>query len=470
VATLTASQEGRISMALSLTRRNSAVFAGVISVAVVAAGCSSGSGSGSSGGASAGGGDCAAYSSYGDLKGKTVSLYTGITAGEYDLLASSWKKFEECTGASIKGQSDKAFEAQILVQAKAGNPPDIGVVPQPGLLAQLVATGKVKEAPAETVANIDKFWTKDYKTFGTVNGKVYAAPLGSNVKSFVWYSPAEFKEKGFSIPKTLDELKALSDKIVSTGKKPWCAGIASGDATGWVVTDWMEDMMLRTVGPDQYDKWVKHEVPFNGPEEVTALDAAGSYLKNPQYVNGGLGDVKSIATTEFADAGLPILQGQCSLHRQASFYAANWPAGTQIAEDGQVYAFYFPSKTATDKPVLVGGEFIAAFADRPEVKAFQAFLASDTWINERLKAAKEAGTTGYVSSNSGLDESLLVSPIDKLSVQILKDKSATTRFDGSDQMPGAVGSNSFWKQGTSWITGQDTKTTLDNIEASWPKS
>ena len=42
-------------------------------------------------------------------------------------------------------------------------------------------------------------------------------------------------------------------------------------------------------------------------------------------------------------------------------------------------------------------------------------------------------------------------------------------LDGSDLMPAAVGSNSFWKQITSWVTGQSTQQTLDNIEASWPK-
>ena len=42
------------------------------------------------------------------------------------------------------------------------------------------------------------------------------------------------------------------------------------------------------------------------------------------------------------------------------------------------------------------------------------------------------------------------------------------RFDGSDQMPGEVGANSFWKEMTAWITGQSTTDTLDNIESSWP--
>ncbi|XVV17100.1 ABC transporter substrate-binding protein [Actinoplanes sp. CA-131856] len=408
--------------------------------------------------------DCAPYTKFGDIKGKTVTIYTGIVTPEDTPHKESYKPFENCTGATIKYEGDKSFETQILVRAKAGNPPDLAIVPQPGLVKQLVATGKAKEAPAETAANVDKFWDKAWKAYTTIDGKFYGAPLGASVKSLVWYSPAEFKDSGYTVPTTLAELQTLTDKMVTDGKKPWCAGISSGDATGWPITDWMEDFMLRTAGPDAYDKWVNHTIPFNGPEATAALDAVGGYLKNDKYVNGGLGDVKSIATTTFQDAGLPITQGTCSLHRQASFYAANFDKSTKVAEDGDVFAFYLPGKDADTKPVLGAGEFVVAFADRPEVKAFQTYLSSDVWANTKAKLS-----SGWVTANKGLDPNNLTNPIDKLAGTILLDPKATFRFDGSDQMPAAVGSDSFWKQATNWITGQDTKTTLDNIEKSWPK-
>jgi alpha-glucoside transport system substrate-binding protein len=80
-------------------------------------------------------------------------------------------------------------------------------------------------------------------------------PVGANAKSFVWYSPKKFAEKGYKVPQTWDELIALSDKIAADfpSAKPWCAGIESGGATGWPATDWIEDMMLRTVSPADYD-------------------------------------------------------------------------------------------------------------------------------------------------------------------------------------------------------------------------
>jgi len=445
-----------------------AALAGTLSAGLIfgvaACGDDSDSGGGTSGNASAGAIDCAPYTQFGDIKGKTISIYTGIVTPEDTPQINSYKPFEQCTGATVKYEGDKAFETQILVRAKAGNPPDLAIVPQPGLVKQLVATGKAVAAPDQVSQNVDKFWDKAWKAYATVDGKFYGAPLGANVKSLVWYSPSDFKDSGYTVPTTLDELKALSDKMVADGKKPWCAGIGSGDATGWPLTDWDEDFMLRLYGPETYDKWVNHEIPFNGPESTASLDAVGAYLKNDKYVNGGLGDVKSIASTTFQDAGLPILDGTCEMHRQASFYAANWPKGTKVAEDGDVFAFYLPSKDTSSKPVLGAGEFVIAFADRPEVKAFQTYLSTDVWAN--IKAKQGAG---WVSANKGLQASNLSSPIDKLAATILLDPKAEFRFDGSDQMPAAVGSNAFWKQATAWITGQDTKTTVDNIEKAWPK-
>lgn len=457
-----------------LGRRPFAV-AGLLAVALTASACgdddttptagATPTGTGGSSSAATGDDPCAAFSAFGDIKGKTVTLYTGIVTPESEKLEEAWEPFEECTGATIKGEFDKAFETQILVRAKAGNPPDIAIVPQPGLLQQLVTTGSAKAAPAETVANVDKFWSKDWKGYGTVNGTFYAAPLGANLKSLVWFSPSAFSDGGYTVPTTLDEMYSLSEKMAADGKKPWCAGIASGEATGWPITDWMEDMMLRLSGPEEFDKWVKHEIAFNSEGPKAALDEVGRYLKDPRFVNGGLGDVKSIASTTFQDGGLPILDSTCYMHRQANFYTANWPKGTKVAADGDVFAFFMPGKDASSKPALGGGEFTLAFSDRPEVKAFQTYLASDVYATN-----KAAGGGTVITANKGLDVSKCTcTDIDKLALEVLADENAVFRFDGSDAMPAAIGSNAFWKQATSWITGQSTQESVDKIEAAWPK-
>ncbi|MBA2954359.1 extracellular solute-binding protein [Nocardioides sp. MAH-18] len=456
------------------TRRGAAAAAVLLSAGLVLAGCGGDDDEGgSAGGTSPGEGkaECKDLTQFGDLSGKEVSLYTSIVAPEDKPYKDSFKLFEDCTGASVAYEGSKEFEAQLVVRVKSGNPPDVAFIPQPGLLQTLVKdTGKVVEAPQSVSDNVDEFYGEDWKKYGTVDGTFYAPPLTANVKSFVWYSPKMFQENGWDIPTTWDDMLALSDKIAATGIKPWCAGIESGEATGWPATDWLEDVLLRTAGADVYDQWVAHEIPFNDPAVVEGLDTVGNILKNDKYVNGGIGDVKSIATEPFQEAGYPIADGECAMHRQASFYAANWKEkdpNLEIGEDKDVFAFYLPPiGEEFGNPVLGGGEFVAAFSDAPEVQAFQTYISGGEWVNEKGKATPNGG---FVSANKNLDIANVASPIDKLSTEILQDPDATFRFDGSDLMPGAVGAGSFWKEMTAWIAeDQSTQDTLDNIESSWP--
>jgi alpha-glucoside transport system substrate-binding protein len=454
-------------MAFRSTRRAAVAASCGVGISLVLAACGGGGDGGDT--ATGGGGedvDCSAFEEYGDLEGTTVDVYTSIVAPEDEPHIDSYVPFEECTGADVVYEGSKEFEAQLVVRIQSGNPPDIAYIPQPGLLQTLVRdTGAVVEAPEPVVANVDEYFSEEWKGYGTVDGTFYAAPLGANVKSFVWYSPAAFEDAGYEVPETWDDMIALSDQIVEDGGVPWCAGIGSGDATGWPATDWLEDVMLRTAGPEVYDQWISHEIPFNDPQVAEALATVGEILKNPDYVNGGLGDVTSIASTEFQEGGLPILDGSCWMHRQASFYQANWPEGTEVAEDGDVFAFYLPPINEGERPILGGGEFVAAFADRPEVQAFQAYLASPEWANTKA----ETTGPGWVSANTGLDADALASPIDQLSAELLQDPEAVFRFDASDLMPGEVGAGSFWTEMTNWIANdKPDEEVLSSIEASWP--
>ncbi len=416
----------------------------------------------------AGKAECEQLEQFGDLTGKTVSVYTSILAPEQTAHEDSYQVFTECTGAEVKYEGSDQFETQLVVRVKAGNAPDIAYIPQPGLLKTVVSSGSVVEAPQPVSDNVDEFFGEDWKSYGTVDDTFYAAPLGANVKSFVWYSPTMFADNGWTVPETWDDMITLSDEMAATGTKPWCAGIESGEATGWVATDWLEDAVLRDAGADAYDQWVNHEIPFDDPSIVESLDRVGAILKDSKYVNAGFGEVNSVATTAFQDGGLPILKGDCGLHRQASFYAAQWPEGTTVEEDGDVFAFYLPTTNEDNgKPVLGGGEFVAAFDDRPEVQAFQTYLSSDIWANEKAKATPGGG---WVSANTGLDIDNLGSPIDRLSAETLQDPEAVFRFDASDQMPSAVGAGSFWKEMTAWITGKSSSDALKTIEESWPAS
>ena len=432
----------------------------------------SGNSGGSSGGASgqALSGDCAPFSAYAGHKGSTVTMSGSILSPESDSLNKSWAKFSQCTGITIKYTGSNSFESDLPVKVNGGNAPDLAIIPQPGLLQQMVATGAVKAPPAQTVKNEDA-WAPAWKSYGSVGGKFYAAPMSANMKSLVWYSPSFFKAHNYTVPTTWADLMSLSAKMASDntagGFKPWCGGIGSGTASGWPATDWLEEVVLGKYGGDVYDQWISHKIKFSDQQIIDSMNTVKNWLQNPAWVNGGYGDVKSIATTTFQNAGLPILHNKCGMLQQASFYEAQWPKGTTVGPDKQVMAFKLPAVSPSiNNPVEGGGEFVTAFSDKPAVQAVQNYLSSPEWADSRIKVAP-----GWVSANSKVDQSLYTDPIDQLSAKYLADKSATFRFDASDAMPAAVGSGAEWKQMVAWFgQGKSVTDVAKAIDAAWPSS
>ncbi|WP_157155175.1 MULTISPECIES: ABC transporter substrate-binding protein [unclassified Diaminobutyricimonas] len=441
-------------MRSTLRRRVIVPIAAAGAIGLVLAGCTGDQ-------AAEGPADCGDYEDYGTFDGEEVSIYGTIVEVEQERLEESWADFASCTGIDIVYQGTQEFEAQVRVLVEGDNAPDLGIFPQPGLFATFAEN--LVAPPADVEANVDQYWSEDWKGFGTVDGTFLGAPLMASVKGLIWYSPSVWEENGWEIPETLDELTALSADIASEGTmKPWCAGFSSGEATGWPGTDWVEDMVLRLHGPDVYDQWVSHEIPFNDPRIVEAFDAVGDILKNPDYVNGGYGDVRSIVDITFNEGGWPVLDGECAMHHQASFYEGLWPEGTEVAEDGDVWAFITPGVEAGASDVTGGGEIVGAFTDSDAVKAVQTFMSTPEWANIRVEIG------GTVSANNGVDPENASSPLLTAVIETLQDPETTFRFDASDLMPGAVGSDSFWKGIVAWIGGQDTQSTVDTIEASWP--
>lgn len=427
---------------------------GLLAVGAIAlAGCAEGD----SGGTSGSGGET------------TVRISGGITGSEADLLNQSFDQFTKDTGIKVVYTGDKSFEGNIVTKVTGGDAPDIAIVPQPGLLKTLIGTGDVQKASDTVSSNVDQYWGEDWKSYGSEDGTFYAAPMLANLKGYVWYSPAKFKEWGVEVPKTLDELMTLTATIQQkTGAAPWCAGFASGDASGWPGTDWIEDMVLRQSGADVYDQWVANEVKFTDAPIKEAFEATGKILLNPSYVNAGFGDVKSINSVAFADVAAKVADGSCPMTHQASFLSSNFltvknAAGQTptVAPDGDVYAFLLPGVTEGNLAVEGGGEFVTTFSDDANVQKVAEFMSTPEFADARVKLG------GVISANKGADPSLASSEFLQEAMKVVQDPNTTLRFDASDLMPATVGSGSFWKGMVSWIDGTPTDQVLSDIQTGY---
>jgi alpha-glucoside transport system substrate-binding protein len=309
----------------------------------------------------------------------------------------------------------------------------------------------------------------------TFEGGVYGVFYKTDVKSIVWYPVAPFEAAGYTIPTTWDELTALSDQIIADGNgNPWCIGIESEAADGWVATDWLEDIVLRTAGVDFYNQWWKHEVPFNSPEVLAAAEEMASIWFTPDYVYGGN---VAINATNIRDVANPMFDAagpQCWFQKQASWIPAFWPGNRDVADQsawanppGEASSFfYLPGiDPAVGNPVLGAGDMFVMFTDgdRPEVRALLEYLATPQgaqgWI--------ERG--GFISPNTTVPTDWYTSYPNTDLVPILNNADAFG-FDASDLMPAEIGAGAFWTGMVDWVAanGEGTEEIFQSIEDNWP--
>jgi alpha-glucoside transport system substrate-binding protein len=396
---------------------------------------------------------------------KQVEIMYGFGGDQSKGFEGAMKEFASSSGINIKfTDASQSFDTLIRPRVQGNNPPDIALFPQPGLMLDFAKQGKLQDLGG--IVDLEKLKTTlvpgELDT-GTLEGKTYGVPMSMNVKSLVWYPKKAFEAKGYTAPTTIAELEALTNQIKSDGATPWCVGIESAGATGWVGTDWIEEFVLRYGGPEKYDQWVKHEIPFN---DAVTVQAAQEFEKLALADGNVFGGRKAVVSNAFSTAGNPMFEDppKCFLHRQGNFITQKgfFPEKVRKNLDEEVGVFQLPGTDAANKPVLGGGDLAGAFTNDADTKKVMAHLTSPEFTFADLAASS------WISPHKAFDTSKYPDETTK-TIAELAYASTVFRFDGSDQMPGAVGAGSFWKAMTAWISGQqDLEEALKSVEESWP--
>jgi alpha-glucoside transport system substrate-binding protein len=435
---------------MTMRKRRLAHVAMAGASALLLAGCLS------EGGSSGGGG--------GNASDSTVEIMYGFSQEQSDAFQAGMKDFLDKEGIDVKFSATPDFDKLIRTRVAGNNLPDIAIFPQPGITLDIAASGKMIDL--NTVLDKAEYSKEKMYLFDAATdseGKVFAVPMSTSVKSLVWYPKKAFEAAGYRIPRTQAELLALTERIKATGTAPWCVGIESQAATGWPATDWVEDYVLRFGGADKYRQWVNHEIPFNDPVVKQALDEIGKMWFTEGNVLGGR---KAIASTNFATSGNPMFTNppRCFLHRQASFLAqaGNFPANVVANIDETAGVFPLPPIEAGPGAIMGAGDLAGLFnKEENTVKVLKYITGHE--LGEAL-----APKGGYISAWKDFDQTKY--PNNTMRIIARAAYSAQDAvFDGSDSMPGEVGSGSFWRGMVAWTTGQkDTDTVLSDIEKSWP--
>lgn len=308
-------------------------------------------------------------------------------------------------------------------------------------------------------------WPSPWRDMGDANSVRNTAPIFTIPKSLVWFRPQQFSTNGYSIPASVTELRALEIEMIGDGNIPYCVGIESGQSTGWVYTDEVEEDLLRTSGSRVYDQWIDHDIAFTDDAVTSSMQRVVDNWNIPGmvYASGG-----TIGTTRFDQAVVDFENNNCMMIRQASYAPQYMSANAPLADGSadSIDVFYNPTAQRNHRPTSGSLQTVGALQDRSQVWSVLEYMIGREFA-ERWRIEMGADYVFYFSLAQGQDTDVY-RPIEQ-SMFSIAEVTTVIRLDASDQFPPEVGAGTFWSEGTKLVEGNTTVAAAASvIEASWP--
>jgi alpha-glucoside transport system substrate-binding protein len=388
------------------------------SVAIVLAACSGGS-------SSTGTSSSASSSASANLSGVTLNVAADWSGTEQTNFEKVLKQFSTDTGAKLNYTSYGSDVATTLnTKIQGGDPPDVAVIPQPGLLDSLAKAGSLIALDNATQSTVKANFAQDWVDLGSSSGKLYGIWFKGANKSTVWYNADVYNTAGATVPKTWDDftkqLKVVSDSGVY--------GLSIGADAGWPLTDWFENVYLRTAGGDMYDKLSKHAIPWTDPSVTTALTDLGKLWSDSKLIQPGTAQ-RTFGDSVTAVFGSPPAAGTVY---EGDFVAGNISKDTKSVV-GKTAKFYdFPAINGSAPSIVGGGNAAVQLKDNKGAAALMKYLATPEAATIWVKAG------GFTSPNKKVDVASYPDATSKSIAQALT-SAKTFRFDMSDLAPSSFG-------------------------------
>ena len=387
------------------------------------------------------GGDGGGGTAEGDGEITIFSLWGG---SEQEAFQKVLDQFTKDTGIETKYESARDFLPVIRTRLAADNPPDVAVIPRPGVVAELArddALISIEDLGLDPEA-INENYSDTWTSLATVDETLYGVVAKANSKSTIWYKPNSFTQNNFEIPTTWQQLLDITKQYKDKGDTPWAVG-AQGRDNSWTLTDWFENIYARQAGPDNYTKLFNGDLAFN---DQTVKDALNEMVKviNDNYVAGGIDTALGIG---FVDGIGRVFSKNpvAEMYMEGGFVGgiALGEVNPDLKVGEDIDFFPWPQINAEHgSPLVGGGDVASAFVNNEDNAKLIEYLASP-------EAGRIWVSTGAIASpNEGVTDDAYPNPLVTKEAKQLKEAELFL-FDGSDLLPGTL--------------GQDMGTLLQNV-------
>jgi alpha-glucoside transport system substrate-binding protein len=354
--------------------------------------------------------------------GGSISILATWTGTEEESFRAMIAPWVASTGVDVQyqGTRDMGTILSNAIQAGGAGLPDVAGVPGPGEAAEWAEAGALK--PLDFINLADYQASSSLADLGIIDGKLYGIFTKAAVKGLIWYNKANYDG---TVPADWAALAAVAP---SADGSLWCNAWESGGDSGWPGTDWVEDFVLRESGPDVYDSWVAGQTLWTSPEIKAAFqhvaDVIGTSAGGGTYINA----------TNFFNVGDGLFADPptCKFVHQASFISSDGFVKVSGATADQFDFFVMPQISSEFAGAITGGgDEFGMFTDTPQARSLLQYL-----ITPEAQAIW-AGRGGFIAANKNVPESTYKDASDRKAGQAVAN-ATVFRFDGGDNMPGAM--------------------------------
>ena len=357
-----------------------------------------------------------------------LAVWTGAEGEAFQAVLDGFNEENPDVTVSYRSASEPATVLSTAVEG--GNPPDIAALPQPGFMTDFAERGALK--PIEFARDaIAEGYSESWLDLGSVDGELYGLFFKGANKSTVWYNVAAFEDAGVEAPADWDAFIEAGDTLKASGVTPYSIGAADG----WTLTDLFENIYLRTAGPEKYDQLTKHEIPWTDQSVKDALTEMAKVVSSDNIAGG----TSSALQTDFPTSVTQVYTDppKAAQVLEGDFVGGVIAAETQAEPETGFNVYAFPEINDSGPVVVGGGDVMVMFKDNPAARALIEYLATP----EAAEIWAEKG--GFSSPNKNVDPEIYPDALTKQTATELAN-AEVFRFDMSDLMPGAFGSDSLF--------------------------
>ena len=340
----------------------------------------------------------------------------------------------------IKIKYEPVSDAETFIIDNPNSSSSIAIIPNPQGVVNLAERKLIYSLDDVLVDNnsIFNLYPNHLISIVSHEDSIYGGWTRLFPNSLIWYDISKFEQHNI----TFDSFETLlkdTKKIADKGISPWCANSESSASTGWIQTNWMEDVLLTKYGPKVYDKWSKLQINASNVKIFLSIKHIEDFIFYDNHIYNGPG---SIINKEFRNLPKVLLDDstECFMSWSGHYFRYFIPEDYQYLKDFAVTNV--PKINFENSVVGIGDNIVLTKDNELSKKVISKILSKN--FGEIWSSYQD---TEFISANQNFNQQIINNELTKYEYSIVHDalQKDLFRYDASEIMARSIGSNLLWE-------------------------